>query len=84
MKVKLTGKAIKQYDTLNEPMLGRINEGLDGLEKDPPKGDIKLLKGQHGIYRLRISNYRILFYDKDNIRWVFKIAPRGGVYRRHT
>jgi len=80
MEVKLTSKAVKEYGKLNQPMLGRINEGLDGLEKEHPEGDIKALKGCDGVFRLRVGSYRILFYDKDSVRWVFKIAPRGGVY----
>ena len=82
MEVRLTGKAEKEYEKLNQPILDRINDGLDGLEKEPPVGDIRPLKGQHGIFRLKVGGYRILFYDRDGIRWVFRIAPRGGVYGR--
>jgi mRNA interferase RelE/StbE len=81
MDVKLTHKAQKQLDSLNEPLLGRIVKGLEGLTRDPPEGDIKPLRGQEGIDRLRIGGYRILFYEKDNSRNVFKISPRGGTYR---
>ena len=81
MKVKLDGDAVKQYRRLNEPMLGRITSAIDGLKKDPPDGDIKMLKGNSG-FRLRVGGYRILFRDMDNIRFVYRIAPRGGAYRR--
>ena len=78
----MTGKAVKEYNKLNQPLLGRINEGIDDLEKEKPEGDIKPLKGHNSVFRLRVGGYRILFYDSDNVRWVFRIAPRGEVYRR--
>jgi mRNA interferase RelE/StbE len=81
MDVKLTHKAQKQLDRLNEPLLGRIIKGLEGLTRDPPEGDIKPLQGRGGIDRLRVGDYRILFYEKDNCKIVFKIATRGGTYR---
>ena len=81
MEVILSHTAQKELDRLNEPLLGRIMAGLDGLALDPPQGDIKPLKGQHTVNRLRVGNYRILFFEKDNCWNVFKIAPRGGVYR---
>jgi mRNA interferase RelE/StbE len=81
MDVKLTHKAQKQLDRLNEPLLGRVIKGLEGLVRDPPEGDIKPLQGQSGINRLRVGDYRVLFYEKDNSRYIFKITPRGGTYR---
>ncbi|MBB4073726.1 mRNA-degrading endonuclease RelE of RelBE toxin-antitoxin system [Anoxybacillus voinovskiensis] len=39
----------------------RIALGLQGLLDVPPQGDIKKMKGQQGLYRLRIGTYRILF-----------------------
>jgi mRNA interferase RelE/StbE len=81
MKVYLAHKAQKQLDRLNEPLLGHILRGLSGLTAEPPEGDIQPLKGQPGVYRLRIGEYRILFFEKENRINVFKIAPRGGAYR---
>jgi mRNA interferase RelE/StbE len=81
MEVKLTHKAQKQLDRLNEPLLGRVIKGLEGLALVPPEGDIKSLQGQSGINRLRVGDYRVLFYEKDNRRYIFKITPRGETYR---
>jgi len=81
VEVKLTHEAQKQLNCLNEPLVGRIISGIEMLQCEPPEGDIKPLKGEQGILRLRVGNYRILFYERDNCRYVFKIAPRGSVYR---
>jgi mRNA interferase RelE/StbE len=81
MKAMLGREAQKQLDRLNEPLAGRIAAAIEKLEHEPPEGDVKPLKGQHGILRLRVGNIRILFYDRDNYHYVFRIAARGGVYR---
>lgn len=47
----------KQEQAIQE----RIAESLKGLLSDPPSGDIKTIKGQPGLYRLRVGSYRILF-----------------------
>lgn len=40
IEARLTGKAQKEYDKLNEPTSHRINEGPDGLGKEPHKGTL--------------------------------------------
>jgi mRNA interferase RelE/StbE len=82
MQVELTKTAVKQYERLNEPMLSRINNAIDGLEKEPPQGDIKELTGNPGVFRLRVGGYRVLYTVKDNYIDIFKIAPRGQSYKR--
>jgi len=52
MDVFLTNTALKQYERLNEPMLSRINDAIDGLEQEPPEGDILPLRGKSRNYRL--------------------------------
>jgi mRNA interferase RelE/StbE len=82
MQVELTSRAVKQYEQLNEPLLNRITVGIDGLEKEPPEGDIKELKGYPGVFRLRIGRYRILYTVESDCISIFKIAPRGQVYNK--
>ena len=45
--------------------------------------DIKkmVVKGSYVYYRLRIRNYRALFYFDQNTIIVQDIGPRGGVYK---
>ena len=58
----------------------RIAEALDKLELEPPEGDIKKLRGRDG-YRLAAGGYRILFDIENDRIDIFKIAPRGDVYK---
>lgn len=55
----------------------------DSIEKIP-LGDIRRLEGTGSLilYRLRIGNYRALyFYASENIK-IVKIDTRGDVYKR--
>jgi mRNA interferase RelE/StbE len=86
MQVKLREKVKKELIKINEPDRSRIEKGLLLLSKDPPQGDIKKLSGFDSLYRLRIGNYRLLFYyefdefGQQHI-FVFKMDLRGQVYK---
>ena len=43
--------------------------------------NIKVLKGQTGVYRLRVGDWRILFTEAGEVVTVVKVAPRGGAYQ---
>jgi mRNA interferase RelE/StbE len=62
-------------------MKGRIAAAVKKLESEPPQGNVKKLKGLDG-YRVRVGSYRILFDIKDADILVYKIEPRGDVYKR--
>ena len=81
MDVYLTNTAVKQYRRLNEPTLSRITDAIEGLEKEPPEGDIKELTDNPGVFRLRVGAYRILYTVQDNYIDIFKIARRGQSYK---
>ena len=80
MRVELNKAAQKQYKKLNEPYKSRIAAALDNLEKEPPEGNIKKLHGRDG-YRVTVGDYRILFDIENDRIDVFKIGPRGDVYK---
>ena len=55
------------------------------IEKLPDTGDITPLKGNDGLFRLRVGMYRII-YTVDNGRYVVYIidaGSRGQIYNRY-
>ncbi|MDR2885050.1 MAG: type II toxin-antitoxin system RelE/ParE family toxin [Deferribacteraceae bacterium] len=82
MIVELSRVAAKFLKRLNQPDLGHIIAALDGLENEPPMGDIAHLSGQVGHFRLRVGKYRILFVYKDERIYVTYIDLRGQVYKK--
>ena len=81
MKVVLEKQAAKYLESLNTVMKYRINEALKDLAKEPPSGDILKLQGKDG-FRRRVGDYRIVFDITETEVIVYKIAPRGQVYKR--
>jgi mRNA interferase RelE/StbE len=67
-------KLPKEYKSLVGVALSRLSEGL-GL-------DLKPVEGEKDVYRIRVGKYRMLFMKSDRTVLVFKISPRGDVYKR--
>jgi mRNA interferase RelE/StbE len=62
-------------------MRKRIIEKLKVLEKGfSPLLDIKKLKGYKNHYRLRVGEFRILFFLENSKIVVYKIGKRESVY----
>ena len=81
MKVVLEKQAAKYLESLDTVMKHRINEALKDLAEEPPAGDIIKLRGKDG-YRRRVGDYRIVFDITETEIIVYKIAPRGQIYKR--
>jgi mRNA interferase RelE/StbE len=82
MKASLHPIADKYLNRLNANDRDRIDDAIEGLEKEPPKGDIRPVKGQPGFFRLRVGNYRLLFRINEKGILVTHIDPRGQVYKK--
>jgi mRNA interferase RelE/StbE len=82
VEVELTNRAIKQYGKLNEPDLNRITKAIDGLEEEPPVGDIVKLTDKNNKYRLRVGGYRVLYKKTDGRIVVTGIELRGQAYKK--
>ena len=79
MKFEFSSDAQKAISKLDSNTAGRIIKGILGL---PEKGDIKLLVGVDGSYRLRVGDFRILFScPEPGIILIEKIVPRGEAYK---
>ncbi len=61
----------------------KIKSAINGLAEHPRPEGCKKLKGSVSDYRIRISNYRVIYSIADNVLTVLviKIAHRKDVYR---
>jgi mRNA interferase RelE/StbE len=82
MKASLHPIAEKYLNRLNANDRDRIDDAIEGLEKEPPEGDIKPVTGQPGTYRVRIGSYRIIFRYREDHIFITHIDPRGQVYNK--
>ena len=84
MKALLHKSAEKYLDRLNATDQARINTAIDGLEKEPPEGDIRPIVGEPGRFRTTVGSYRLLWRVKNNNILVTHIDPRGQAYTKKT
>lgn len=56
---------------------------LAAIYRLPDEGDIKVMRGHKGLYRLRVGDYRIIYTVDHNVLTVYVIdaGNRGDVYK---
>ncbi|HQR74758.1 MAG TPA: type II toxin-antitoxin system RelE/ParE family toxin [Sulfurovum sp.] len=73
--------AVKQLQKLNPTIAKELLDGIEAFANTPVITKIKKLKTPFdGAYRLRIEDYRVIFYQEGNLMLVSKIARRKEVY----
>ncbi len=84
-KLELSKKAFKFINSLRPKEKIRITQAFTKLCENPYAGesDIKKLKGQEDVYRLRMGDYRFLYKIKNDILiiFVFDAGHRKDIYR---
>ena len=74
-------KVIKQLKKLDRSVALMILNEIESFASNPVLTKIKKLKTPFdGAYRLRINDYRVIFYHEENMMLVSKIAHRKDVY----
>jgi len=79
-EIKFSREAAKQYKKLPKEYKSLVEIGLfrlsEGLELD-----LKPVEGEKDVYRIRVGKYRVLFRKFNKTVLVFRISPRGDVYK---
>jgi len=65
-EILLSTPARKQYNNLEGELKSRIKTALKSIAAGNEKRDVKKLKGLKGrkdLYRLRVGEYRVIYYE---------------------
>nr|DAF83432.1 MAG TPA: Cytotoxic translational repressor [Caudoviricetes sp.] len=86
MEISYSKSAAKAINGLDRPTKQRIRDGILGLTKKPPEGDIRPLQGYNdGRQRLRVGKYRVIFkFDLESeiqILYIMNVGSRGDIYK---
>lgn len=74
-------KALKQLQKLDKSIASKILDGIEEFSNNPVLTKIKKLKTPFdGAYRLRIGDYRVVFYQENDLMLISKISHRKDVY----
>jgi len=83
-KILFTKSAVKMLEKIDFPVQKLIKIKLDTLSKDfkALENNLKQLKGEKNIYRLRVADYRVIFEKKDSelTILIIRIGHRKEVY----
>ena len=82
-KIEWKKSAVKELKKINYRYVSQLLAAVRSLSQNPyPKGGRKL-KGSKYIYRIRVSNYRVI-YEIDNNRvtiFILRVRHRKDVYK---
>ncbi|MDR2182701.1 MAG: type II toxin-antitoxin system RelE/ParE family toxin [Clostridiales bacterium] len=82
-KLNFDKSADKMLNRLDKPTRHRVVNAILGLLDEPPKGDIKSLKGElRGLHRLRIGNWRVTYEATEESINILSVTSRGGAYKK--
>jgi mRNA interferase RelE/StbE len=82
-RIDLTRTAVRDLTAVPKTMLKRLDACILGLADDPLPPGVKKLKNGNGLYRVRVSDYRIIYRIEQEILTVLvvRIGHRREVYR---
>ena len=77
-------KALKELSKLDKPTARRVVTAIARLSDEPHPAGVRSLVGFPGLFRIRVSDYRIIYTVKDSelIVLVLRVAHRSVVYRK--
>ena len=79
-KIKFEKKAFQELDKLDQIISRRILRNIKELKENFHTKDVRRLKGQDN-YRLRVGNYRVLFYIENDLIRIVKVGHRKNIYK---
>jgi len=81
--VSLAPAADRQFRKLPILMQQRLKSHIDALAANPRPVKVVKMEGEDDLYRIRVGDYRIVYYIWDGERklLIVKIAHRREVYR---
>ena len=77
MEIKYSKQAYKYLKRLHKPKRDQIIAAINRI----PEGNIVKMQGAENLYRLRISDYRVLYSPDYGIIKIVKIGSRGDIYK---
>jgi mRNA interferase RelE/StbE len=83
-KIEWKSSAVKELKVIPKPMLLKILSAVEFLMDNPHPAGCKKLIGTESIYRIRVGNYRIVYYVEQFrlVVQVIKVGHRKDVYKK--
>jgi mRNA interferase RelE/StbE len=81
--IKFTRSARKELEAFDINLVERIFTQIERLSLEPRPRGTKKIKGERGLWRIRIGNYRVIYHidTKANIVDIITIRHRQDAYK---
>jgi mRNA interferase RelE/StbE len=81
-RIAYSKAALKTLSRMPANVSAMIRSKIALLAADPAAqaNNVKALKGEPGVFRLRVGDWRVLYTDEGEILAVIRVAPRGSAY----
>ncbi|WP_082523850.1 type II toxin-antitoxin system RelE/ParE family toxin [Methylobacterium sp. Leaf399] len=82
MRIAYSKAAVRVLSRMPANTASLIRTKIEQYANDPTTqtNNVKQLKGEPTVYRLRIGDWRVLFTNDGEIIAIVRVAPRGGAY----
>jgi len=83
-RIEWRPRARKAFLALDKPVRRRIGEAVDALAADPRPAAAKMITGAHGVLRIRVGDYRVVYTidEGELIVLVLDAGHRSEIYSR--
>lgn len=83
-RIEWRPRARKAFLALDKPVRRRIGEAVDALGADPRPAAAKMITGAHGVLRIRVGDYRVVYTidEGELIVLVLDAGHRSEIYGR--
>ena len=83
-KLRWKDSAKKELKSLDKKTIQRLLEAIEPLAKNPRPVACKKLQGTDDLYRIRVSNYRVVYSIEDAVLVIeiIRIGHRRDVYQK--
>ena len=80
MKLTFSKQATKYYQKAPAQLQAKFDKAFEDMLNG--EGDIAIMKGEPGFFRMRVGDFRIIFSVTPDTVVIEKIGPRGDVYKK--
>ena len=82
--VTIRKSVAKSIEKLPKDVVSKIIPAIRSLSEDPRPIGVKKLIGNEDLWRIRVGNYRVVYWIADDIKVVdvTRVAHRSDIYRK--
>ena len=83
-RIEVRASAVKEILSLPEKLAERVQLAIDALSENPRPFGYKKLEGRKGLFRIRVSDIRIIYAIDDGIKIIEirNVSNRREIYRK--